>query len=56
MRCYICDVVLYPHEIERDVTGLFKPCGRCLSLVSELREEDDEERIEISPSYTLPIL
>jgi len=30
MRCYICDVILEPHEIIKDPrTGKFEPCGKC---------------------------
>lgn len=46
-RCYICDRILSPEEIQfnRDHDD-FDPCGTCLEVINDLFNHDDEEEID----------
>lgn len=58
MRCFICNKILEPDEVrynqkyEDSRTGPYDPCGKCLTAISEIFDDHDEEIIEENPYDT----
>lgn len=62
MRCYICNTILKPEEIQiHPQIKAFEPCGTCLEVISEVfddkLEEDEVTKLlveEWGEDYVLP--
>lgn len=57
MRCYICDAVIPPDDVNYDVRyenekyGPFTPCAACCALIDEAFEDEDPEEFILEDDY-----